>query len=429
MNESYLEPRTDFFLNDDHYLEYILVNGNWDELLFNALFENAGDTYIIRDFIYPNVEASLSNPVNDRKFRQLVEQYLNRNAQILHEPGPITKLLFLDTDKAALFTLCGVNEADVKKHVSTITGQLNRDAGFLLAKQNPVFTLIWCIIRFYTLKKDEKGINIALAIYACAAYPSIFDKYFKHGANRGVMIYTIDNLTNKFTFKQAKHTFGALITSIEASYKFLAPFFHDGCDRECIRWLQRIRNDQNSLIKKICNEYMNNYHKGLSVYTSNETFDDTNMLDTISNNTAVVEETAQKVCISLITNGLNWQLAEAAAKWSGVSVVDLRFYLTKIINKDNEDRLNKFIESVLFIYLYDGKKRPEEIHSKMFLSFGIELFRRTNSGDPNVKTIKDNLEYWAMESGIYDRFKRDASRINYKKSVYWYIVLSIQKFS
>lgn len=431
MKYLFLDVAIDDTILDDQrfYLEEMLENGDWDDSLFDALFENSSDTYIIRDEIYPLVEQALSDPVKDREFRRIVEKYLNRNAQILHEPGPITQLLFLNTDKADLFHLCGIKEATVKEHIKSITSKINKDAGFLLARQNPHFTLIWCIIRYYTLKKDQKGVNVALAIYACAAYPSIFNKYFQYGANKGVMIYTIDNLTNKFTFKQAKHTFGALMTSIEASYKFLQPFFFDGCDRECIRWLQRIRNDQNSLIKKICNEYKKNYEQGLSVYTSNETFDDTNMLDTISNNTAIVEETAQKVCISMITNGLNWQLAEASAKWSGVSVVDLRFYLTKIITKENEDRLNKFIESVLFIYLYDEKKRPDEIHSKMFLSFGIELFRRTNSGDPNIKTIKENLEYWAIESGIYDRFKRDASRINYKKSVFWYIVLAIQKLS
>lgn len=412
-------------------LEIMLEEGDtWDNDLFEAFFEDASNSYVIRDEIYTKVEKALSNPAKDREFRNIVERYLNRNTQILHEPGPITPLLFLNSDKKDLFDLCEVSELEVKTIVKNITSQINKDAGFLLAKNNPVFTLIWCIIRYYTIKNDEKGINVALAIYACAAYPSIFNKYFKtYGANKGVMIYTIDNLTQKFTFKQSKHTFGALMTSINASYSFLKPFFIDGSDKECIRWLQRIRNDQNSLIKKIRSEYQKNYNKGLSVYTSNETFDDTNMLDTISNNTAVVEEVAQKVVIATITNGINWQLAETAAKWSGVSVVDLRFYLTKIITKDNEDYLNKFIESIVFIYLYDGKRRPDEIHSKAFLSFGIELFRRTNSGDPNVKTIKENLEKWASESGIYDRFKREASRINYKKSIYWYILLCIQKFS
>ena len=217
--------------------------------------------------------------------------------------------------------------------------------------------------------------------------------------------------------------------SINSSYRFLKPFFVDGSDKECIRWLQRVRNDQNSMMKKLRNEYEKNYRQGLSVYTTVDNFDDTNFVDTVSNNTAVVDEYANKVVLSMITSNLNLQLVETAAKWAQISVVDCRFYLTKIITKENESSLNKFIESVLFIYLYDEKHKPEEIHSKTFLSFGIELFRRTNSNDPNVQNIKSSLDKWAQESGIYDRFKREASKINYKKSIFWYIVLSIQKFA
>ena len=412
--------------------ETYLMEGEWDDDLFESLFKEGVDpskSYLIRDTFYPRVEATLSDPAKDKQFRKIVESYLDRNSTILHEPGPIGLLRFLDSDKKAIFNLFGIEEAEVKKVVKDVTKLINESSQFQLANKNPVFVVLWCVIRYYTIKKDEKGINTALAIYACAAYPSILDKYFQYGTNKGVMLYTIDNLTNKFTFKIAKHTFGALMMSINASYKFLGPFFIDGSDKECIRWLQRIRNDQNSMIKKLANEYHKNYEKGLSVYTSNETFDDNNFVDNVTNNTAVVEEYAQKVCISMITNGIDWRLSETAAKWSQVGVVDAKYYLTQIITKDNEEFLNRFIEAVLFIYLYDTKHRPEEIHSKTFLSFGIELFRRTNSGDPNVKTIKDCLEKWAQESGIYTKFKREASRINYKKSIYWYIVLCIQKFA
>ena len=404
------------------------ANDEWeyDDAFFEA---DLMKTHIIRDAFYDRVDKVLSTQDGDRKFRHIVEKYLDRNSTILYEPGPITPLLFLNTDKKDLYNLFGIEESEIKKAVKEVTNQLNAASQFRLANNNPHFVLIWCIIRYYTIKRDVKGINIALSLYACASYPSIISKYLPYGANKGIMIYTIDNLTAKFTFKQAKHTFGALMMSINASYKFLAPFFIEGSDKECVRWIQRVRNDQNSLIKKIKNEYTKNYKAGLSVSSYADSFEDTNFLDTVSNNSAVVEEYAQKVVISLITNGLNLQLAETAAKFSQVGTVDVRFYLSKIITKSNEKLLNQFIESVLFIYLYDNKHRPEEIHSKMFLSFGIELFRRTNSGDPNVKNIKDALEKWAIESGIYDRFKREASRINYKKSVYWYILLSIQKYA
>lgn len=406
-----------------------LMEGAWDEDLFDSFFEGSSESTDIRDQLYPKFEKGLSDPVIDRKFRLLVEKYLDRNANVLHEPGPITRLLFLETDKNGILELFGTTQKEIKDIVTVVTKKLNDKSQFRLAINNPIFVAIWCIIRYYTIKKDEKGINIALAIYACAAYPSIFDKYFKHGANRGVMMYTIDNLTNKFTFKLSTHTFGALMTSIQASYKFLKPFFLVGTDKECIRWIQRVRNDQNSMIKKVCNEYMKNHAKGLTVSITADSFEDNSFVDTVENNTSIVDVAAQKVVLSMLTNNIDLQLAETSAKWSQISVVDCRFYLTKIITKDNESMLNAFIESVLFIYLYDEKHKPEEIKSKLFLSYGIDLFRRTNSNDPNIRTIKESLDKWARDAGIYDRFKREASKINYKKSIFWYILLSIQKLS
>lgn len=420
------------------YMEYFMesdfdyfIEGDWDDDLFDIFMEatDGSDSYEIRDQIYPHVEETLNEPRKDQEFRKIVERYLDRNSTILHEPGPINQLLFLNTDKNDILNLVGLREVDVKNAVKVATSKINNRSPFRLATQNPILVVLYFILRYYTIKNDTKGVNITLAIYACAAYPSIFSKYYKYGANRGVMLYTIDNLTNKFTFKLAGHTFGALMESINSSYKFLKPFFTDGSDKECIRWLQRVRNDQNSMMKKLRNEYEKNYRQGLSVYTTVDNFDDTNFVDTVSNNTAVVDEYANKVVLSMITSNLNLQLVETAAKWAQISVVDCRFYLTKIITKENESSLNKFIESVLFIYLYDEKHKPEEIHSKTFLSFGIELFRRTNSNDPNVQNIKSSLDKWAQESGIYDRFKREASKINYKKSIFWYIVLSIQKFA
>ena len=80
------------------------------------------------------------------------------------------------------------------------------------------------------------------------------------------MLYTADKLTNKFIIKQKGHVYGALTESIRSSYNFLKEYFKDGSDKEVIRFIQRIRNDQNSMLKKISSEYYENYKKGLSIY-------------------------------------------------------------------------------------------------------------------------------------------------------------------
>ena len=415
----------DLFTESD--IAFLNALDNDTEWYEDLLIEASGsESYIIRDEVYPIIESVLSTKEGDKKFRAEVEAYIDRHSEALHEPCPISLIPFADNDKAIFFGIFGISENDLKKTLVKMTTVISDQANFKLVRQNPIFTVFYCCIRYYTIKKDETGINISLIIYALSAYPSIFSKYFKYGANAGVMKYTADNLTNKFIIKQKGHVFGALNESVQNSYKFLKQFFLDGSDKEVIRFIQRIRNDQNSMIKKIANEYNNNYKAGKTVYTQNETYDGNALIDDQANDTSVVQGVAQKVVRGIVQSGVNLRIAETAARWSQISITDLRYYLTKIILDKNIEDIQRFVESVLFIYLYTEHHTKDEIKSKIFLSYSIELFRKTNSNDKNIKTIKDCLDKWAEDSGVHSRFKREASRVSYKKGIYWYIILSIQ---
>ena len=70
-----------------------------------------------------------------------------------------------------------------------------------------------------------------------------------------------------------------------------------------------------------------------------------------------------------------------------------------------------------------------DINSSYFLTWSAELFRKTNSNDANIARIKTILDQWAESSGVHAKFKREASRINYKKAIFFYFILSIQAYN
>jgi len=387
---------------------------------------SGGETHILRDGLYPIVEKTLSVSTNDKLFKNAVEHFVDRNAEKLHEPCPITLIAFTDIDKQKFYDIFKIQEQDITAIINQALLQISDKAQFKLVKQNPIFTLFYMCIRFYTLKNDTAGINASLIIHALSSYPSIFSKYFPHGANASVMVYTADHLTDKFIFKQEGHVFGALRKSIQSSYKFLKPYFKDASDKEVIRYIQRVRNDQNSMIKKICSEYNKNYKAGNAVTKQNETYDTGEIIDDYQNNTSIVEVTAQKVVSFMLTNGIDLKLLETAAAISQLSIVELRLYLFQLLVEENTALLDEFITSVLFVYLYDEKHSVAEIKSRQFLSFGIELFRKTNSNNKNIATIKKALDTWGEQLGIHSKYRREATRISYKKGIYWYILLTIQ---
>lgn len=403
------------------------------ECLYSDLFVEATNqvkTHIMLEKLYPNVEEVLSTSLGDRRYKELVGNFIDKNNEKLHTPGPVYMIPFTDRDKAEFFKLFKISSKEIVSYVDEVLKTIQSKSEFRLLRGNPIFWLFYLCIRFYTLKGDKKGLNCALAIYALSVYPSIFSLFFKYGANEGVMQYTIDNLTEKFIIKQAGHIFGALLISINHSYEFLKPYMQDACDTEIIRFIQRIRNDQKSMIKKICDQYMKNHAKGLRV-SSNKASNSTEVIidDEYTNKTSNVENVSQKICLKIFTDGVDLAYAGIAAKISGVSVADTRLYLSKLLIDKYTNNIQKFVESVLFLYLYDENKEPEDINSKGFLMWAEELFRKTNSNNANIRNIKDSLDQWAEEIGVHARFKRLASRVNYKKAIYFYFILIIQKYN
>lgn len=409
---------------------------DFNEWFGNPFFLEAAnpETTIIMNTIYPNVKATLDNPAGDRKFKNMVGEFIDRNNKKLFTSGPVHQIPFTDKDKNDYFNLFNISKDDVVKSIVDVTKAINdkSNAGWKLIRQNPIFCLFFATIKYYTLKKDEKGLNTALSIYALCVYPSVFHKYFNYGSNEGVMNYTIDNLTEKYIFKQAGHVFGALLMSIRNSYAFFKPEFmkpETATDALVIRFIQRIRNDQNSLIKHVSIEYYANYHKGASITDSKESYDGTQMVDDTLNNTSLVAQIGEKITLMFLKDGVDLNRAALAAKLSGVSISDVRFYLTQIFDQKATESVSKFIQAVLFIYLYDEKHKPEDINSRNFLIWSTDLFRRTNSNNVNVVTIKTSLDKWAEDAGILSKFKREASRVNYKKAIFFYIIISIQYYN
>ena len=287
--------------------------------------------------------------------------------------------------------------------------------------------LFYFVIRYFTMKNDSKNLNTALAIYTLCNYPVMFHKYFPNGVMEPYMQYTIDNMTEKFIIKKSNHIFGTLTYSIQSSWKFHEKDFSRGADQDVIRFIQRIRNDQNSLLKKIANAYQTNYKKGLFVTTQVDAYDDNINVDNV-NNTNKVETLSNKIVLSMLTNGVDLRIADFASNAAQVSKLDLRNYISLIINEKESETMKEFISSILFLYLYTDSHEPDEIRSKEFIGYALQLFKKTNSKDKNVTNIKTTLDKWGTSSGIYRKFSRSATRVDYTKAIFMYFILSIQMY-
>lgn len=408
-----------------HPLSYIV--DAIDELFSEA--ESSEASHLMLDAMYPRISAVLSTPAGDKRFKQIVGAYMDRNNEKLHTSGPVYMIPFGDVDKAQFFTLFKIEPKEIQDLVIKITEKINNKSDFKLLRNNPIFWVFYLCIRYYTLKKDEKGLNTALVIYALSVYPSVYHVFFPHQPNEAVMQYTMDHLSEKYLMKQAGHVFGGLFLSIKHSYAFLNPYLKDASDAEIIRFIQRIRNDQKSMIKNICDQYMQNHRKGLRVKLTKDSYDEVQIDIDAENNSTIVEIVANNVVNQIITNGLDMKRVSQCYKIANIGLSDCRYYLSKVISVNYTNDIKAFIHAILFLFLYIDHKTKEDINSSYFLVWSSELFRKTNSNDDNIRIIKQTLDKWGEETGVHEKFKREASRVSYKRAIFWYFILSIQYYN
>ena len=197
----YTERKKRQLMDDEHYE----CESFEDEMMEAA--SQVKETFLIKEKIYPKVEQVLSSPEGHRKFVNAVGSFVNRNAAKLQAIGPVYLIPFTKNDEATFFNLFELDEQEVKAIVKEVTLIINDKARWMLISQHPLYTVLFCAIRYYTIKKDSKGLNNVLIITALAFYPSIFSKYFPFEPDKNTMHYTIDNLSERYTIKKASTIF------------------------------------------------------------------------------------------------------------------------------------------------------------------------------------------------------------------------------
>lgn len=426
MGKSFTKLKDGIFYLESEFTEE--AEDDSDEEIFTEATIN--HTFLLQGLLQKSIFEALDNNVKRAKYRQIQNNYIDRNAEKLATAGPQYLIVFGDKDHQEYLDLFQLTKEPIVETLNTIIKQAGSSSPFKFMTQHPMLPILYFCIRYFTLKKDEKAVNSTLGIYALDIYWTTYTKYFPKGVIEPVMAYTIDQLTDKFTIKKSANIFNTLLMSIQQSYAFHKKRFLMGGDDDVFAFAQRIKNDQNSLIRKIANKYMDNYYAGNAVTTRNDSYDSDNpIVDDVENATTVIQSYTAKVVPPMISNGIDIRLAMAAAKMSQISVTDCREYLMDLISDKHVNELESLVQSTLYIFLMNDRRSVREIKSQYFLSWGYSLFSKTNSKDKNIKNINAILDKWALESGIMDRYSSIGTRINYKKGIFIYIILTIQKYA
>lgn len=378
---------------------------------------------VLMNKVYPIIKKNLSELSNRKIIASVCRDYMERNSDKLAMGGPLTQIIFQEGDKDKLMEAFGLSPKFVKEcMVESKDVKVNE-----MGQSLNTFNLSCAIAIKYMVEesKDTNTTRMLTTLYTMSFYPTVFRKYFPYDPNENIMNYVINNMSNKFKIKQLG-LFKAMIELGDVCLENHKANLKKGDDIRFVKYVLDMRNRTNSMFKNIRNEYHIAHTNKKYVNLDSEDMSDENYRE-VENNLFIVARFTDNTVEKLILEGPTMQLITFAAKISQVSVNELRNYMVAICReKEYHQGLRDVVESILYLYLYEGQHHSEEIQGNDFLTFGLELIRQSNSQSKNLIKIKNVLDEWVNELGVTEKTKRTATINAFKRAMFIFIVLSIQ---
>lgn len=373
--------------------------------------------------LYPTVEKSLSIKANEDKLMKTIGAYIDRNMDKLSKPGPADRVPFETRDSEDFIAATGLTTPQIKEAIkeSAYIGNTWR----IMA--TPFYTANTMAIRYYTLKNKTDKAHLIAGYLCFSMYPLIHWKYFQYGMNENAMNYTIANLSNKYKFKTLGSVYAAFMEMAVGCYDLHKERIKKGGDKEITDFVNDMHSRLNDRMKNVGNEFYKNYKEGKYLNVDSDSLEEDNYHEA-DNNSFAIDRILNNVITKLVVQGPNMRLVNMAAKMSGVSVNELRNYTNNLVSEEHKDDIRSICESILYIYLFENQKRPEEIKSNQFLIDSLEVYKRSNSNDKNVNNIKSILDKWINDLDVYKKTQRVATINNFRRALYIFFVLSIQYY-
>lgn len=378
----------------------------------------------LTDILYPKVEKSCKDKDTLTTYKRNVDTFLADNADFYFSDGPSGRPIFSDTKANEYIHLLGFTDVEIKEAVkqsSTINPKW-----FMATPYNLLNAIV---TRYFLIKDNKEYVDLTISYLIFKLYPPLEWRYFKKGINEACMMYTINNLSNKFGIKSATNLWGLLMDICHTGLEHFRDKLIKGDDQAYIDYLNSIQTRMNSMLRNLSHEFYNNYENGRYLKMEHESFEEDKYYEADSNS-YVIERITNKVTTHLVVHGPDSKLVELSAKTNKVSVNKMRNYTDTMIVENHVDDIKHIIESILFLYLFndDGDAHAaDQIKTNDFMIYCLQTYRRSNSSNKNIIAIKTILDRWIEELGVSEESNRTATITSFRKAFYTFFVMEIQQ--
>lgn len=383
------------------------------------------DTKAIRNNLYPLVEKSLRT--RTPYFRQLFSRFVDKRSEQLFATGPLDRISYTLNDAEDLFNTMQITKQQVKQALSE-TYFWSIPAFNPRYAKDEITMLILCIIRYFSIKKDRKSLEMAMIYLSFSGkfYPSIHFMAFpkaEPSKYAHIMAYVINNLSNKYEIKSQGSVFGAVRKVAYTWYDTYEKDIETFDDEDCAYLVQQLHNRIKAFMKNIAKEYYKAYENKDYISFDGDNVADENDYHLADSDSMKAERIIEHTMEKINTMSVDYRYCKMAAD-TNVKAEEVKSIIESILNtKVYLSDVKEYIR--ILVYTYFQYYPSKDVSDISFITFSIAP--KPNSKDPHIIRAKEIVTKWLEDvSERYNkRKKRIATKNSYERSVAAYFTFMI----
>jgi len=378
------------------------------------------ESTVLYDYFYPLVKDNALK--NKETFSREVVKFIDKNASNLFVVGPTKRVYFGKKDREIVFNTLGITEKQILEGISKAPG-INPAWRLLNDTIHVAFTML-CLV--YSQENATKAAELAKIYFCLKMYSANHLIIFHYLPNERIMEYTINNLSNKYIIKTMKNMYEVVKhIAVSNDTLIMKDIISTHADSKIVYYITNMNTKVRGILKNIYREYVeNNLHKRYLNEESEKHEDD--KLRDMENISTIITSGATKIYSYMKNGSLDERILREATKRTAISFNSSKYALISVLENETE-KLKEMITLILQYFLTNNHK-VNTIKTVLFYKFNVDAFSISNTKDPTILRMKELLNIWLSQySEAYTKTNREATKINFKKTIFIYLILFIAK--
>lgn len=387
---------------------------------------------IFLDTFGSRISQAIKTPAKLSKVMVEIQLFFDKNHDIIFDSNPGRKLIFAESNKQSIYDFTGIApeeisncvEVKVKKAVKEYGYTNQRGEAFVLINDPFIIQMFFCIRELLLIKK-EKEAELFIMFMCMKFYSSRQKSSFPYEPNPNIMAFTVNNLSNKFKYKQLQTNYNVIKDTAMISHDTYRAGLLKGTEQDFLTYIPQMENRIGKIIKAIAEEFYENLEKK-NYLNTNKSFDDEDNVVDSESLSATVQHLSEGVVHDFMANKINMGIVRAVSARNNLPFTTVYQTLTEIKIKESPDVIIKLYGHVFNILTEYDKHIFDNVCSKGFALSALKQLSISNSNDPDLIALKAILDgLLNNHCSKYATTNRLPTKMAYRTTLYAYFIYLI----